>query len=74
VIVIRRGAGDAPVVLRVDLKKARDGRNLAQDITLAPLDIVYVPRSRIANVNLFVDQYIRKVLPFDWVVGYRSGF
>jgi protein involved in polysaccharide export with SLBB domain len=74
VIVIRRGAGDAPVALRVDLKKARDGRDLAQDINLAPLDIIYVPRSRIANVNLFVDQYIRKVLPFDWVVGYRSGF
>ena len=74
VIVIRRGTGDAPVALRVDLKKARDGRNLAQDITLAPLDIIYVPRSRIADVNLFVDQYIRKVLPFDWVIGYRSGF
>lgn len=71
VVVIRRGPASEPVVLRVDLKKARDGSNLAQDIGLAPLDIIYVPRSRIANVNLFVDQYIRKVLPFDWVVGNR---
>jgi protein involved in polysaccharide export with SLBB domain len=71
VIVIRRGQGDAPVAFKVDLKKARAGGDLAQDVTLAPLDIIYVPRSRIANVNLFVDQYIRKVLPFDWVVGVR---
>jgi protein involved in polysaccharide export with SLBB domain len=71
VIVIRRGPGDAPAAFKVDLKKARAGGDLAQDVTLAPLDIIYVPRSRIANVNLFVDQYIRKVLPFDWVVGVR---
>jgi protein involved in polysaccharide export with SLBB domain len=74
VIVIRRGAADTPVALRVDLKKARDGSNLAQDINLAPLDIIYVPRSRIANVNLFVDQYMRKIFPFDWVVGYKFWF
>jgi protein involved in polysaccharide export with SLBB domain len=71
VLVIRRGAAAVPIAFKVDLKQAREGRNLAQDITLAPLDIIYVPRSRIANVNLFVDQYIRKVLPFDWVVGER---
>jgi protein involved in polysaccharide export with SLBB domain len=71
VIIIRRGEADTPVALRVDLKKAREGSNLAQDISLAPLDIIYVPRSRIANVNLFVDQYIRRVLPFDWVIGTR---
>ena len=71
VLVIRRGTGDVPVAFRVDLKQVREGRNLAQDIALAPLDVIYVPRSRIANVNLFVDQYIRKVLPFDWVVGVR---
>jgi protein involved in polysaccharide export with SLBB domain len=74
VIVIRRGAADTPVAFQVDLKKARDGSNLAQDVHLEPLDIIYVPRSRIANVNLFVDQYIRKVLPFDWVIGSRYWF
>jgi len=71
VLVIRRGQANTPVAIRVDLKKAREGGDLAQDISLAPLDIIYVPRSRIANVNLFVEQYIRKVLPFDWVVGNR---
>ena len=74
VIVIRRGAADTPVALRVNLKKARDGSNLAQDLSLAPFDIIYVPRSRIANVNLFIDQYIRKVLPFTWAVGNRFWY
>jgi polysaccharide export outer membrane protein len=34
-----------------------------QDILLAPLDIVYVPRSNIADVGRFVELYIRRLLP-----------
>jgi len=33
-------------------------------------DVVYVSRSPIADVNLFVRQYIRGLLPFDIGVGY----
>jgi len=48
---------------RLALKEALSGKDTSQDVYLMPSDIVYVPRSRIANVNLFVDQYFRKLLP-----------
>jgi len=63
VIIIRRGAGNRPMAFPVYLDKALDGTDISQDIALAPFDIVYVPRSVIANVNVWVDQYIRKNIP-----------
>jgi hypothetical protein len=48
-----------------------DGR-FGADIALAPSDIVFVPRSVIANINLFVQQYLTEMLPqpFYWL-GYE---
>jgi protein involved in polysaccharide export with SLBB domain len=63
VLIIRRGAGNRPMAFPVNLDKALDGTDMSQDIALAPFDIVYVPRSAIANVNVWVDQYIRKNIP-----------
>jgi protein involved in polysaccharide export with SLBB domain len=63
VILIRRDADKAKITMTVNLENAVDGSDRAQDIPLMPYDIVYVPRSNIANVNLWVDQYIRKNLP-----------
>ena len=48
---------------RLALNEALSGKDLAQDVLLRPADILHVPRSRIANVDLFVDQYFRKFLP-----------
>jgi protein involved in polysaccharide export with SLBB domain len=63
VLVIRR-TQDKPVVAILDLKKARENRDMSQDILLMPSDVVYVPRSKIADVDLFVDLYIRRLIPF----------
>lgn len=64
VIVIRRGRDHKPMITTVNLEKVIDGTDLSQDILLMPFDIVYVPRSPIANADLWVDQYIRRLLPF----------
>lgn len=32
-------------------------------------DVVYVPRTGVSDVNLFIDQYIRRMLPFTFSVG-----
>ena len=40
-----------------------DGDDPMQDAVLQPSDIVYVPKSTIANIDLFVKQYIRDLLP-----------
>ena len=63
VLIIRRGAGNKPLAFPVNLQKALDGTDMSQDNALAPFDIVYVPRLTIANVNVWVDQYIRKNIP-----------
>lgn len=63
VILIRRGADNKRITMTMDLENAIDGSDRAQDQILKPYDIVYIPKSTIANVNLWVDQYIRKNLP-----------
>jgi polysaccharide biosynthesis/export protein len=73
VVVIRRDATVAPphdVVFMVNLDRVVNGTDPAQDLLLQPADIVVVPRSGIGNVNLWVDQYVRKVLPFSLSANY----
>lgn len=65
VLVLRRGPQGERQVLPVDLAAAMAGAEGARDITLQPYDVVIVPRSGIASVNLWIDQYIRRVLPFS---------
>jgi protein involved in polysaccharide export with SLBB domain len=65
VIIIRSGpTTDAPIPIRVDLEESIDGETTRGDIPLQAFDVVYVPKSAIANVNLFVKQYIQGVLMF----------
>lgn len=59
VIVLRRIPDrPLPIVFAVDLTKALDGTDPAQDVTLLPDDVVYVPRSGIADINLAMRLYI----------------
>ena len=65
VVVIRHGANNKPLALVVNLDKIHDGSDMHQNIPLKSFDIVYVPRSDIANVNVWVDQYLRKNIPIQ---------
>lgn len=76
VTVLRTTPGGERLVYRVDMKALMDGRQPAedaQDVVLAPYDVVIVPRSGIANVGLWVDQYIRRVLPVSLGFSYSLG-
>ncbi|MBE0558675.1 MAG: polysaccharide biosynthesis/export family protein [Proteobacteria bacterium] len=70
VLVIRRAADRKPTTLRVNLKEAVGGTDKGQDIYLMPYDIVFVPRSGIAHVNTWIDQYIRKNIPIPFGIYY----
>ncbi|MBI3770076.1 MAG: polysaccharide biosynthesis/export family protein [Deltaproteobacteria bacterium] len=64
VLYIARGATGAYQASRVDLDAVvRNG--VAETVRLTGSDVVYVPATRIANLDTFVDQYIRKVMPVD---------
>ncbi len=70
VLVIRRTAAKKPYVMTVNLENAINGTDLGQDIYVLPFDIVYVPKSPIANVDVWVDQYIRKLIPIPFGFGF----
>jgi len=68
VLVIRNGWADAPIPIRANLTQP-----IAYDVKLQPHDIVYVPRTWIADANLFVRQYIRDLLMFrGWGISVRN--
>lgn len=72
VVIIRRNAESRPVALTLDLTKPIKGADRGEDLLLMPYDVIFVPRSRIANVNRWMDLYIRKNIPITF--GYLTGF
>ena len=65
IILIRRDPDGKPLGRVIDIRPIQSGVNPAVDLPVQPLDIVYVPRSKIAEVDLFVKQYIRDALPIS---------
>lgn len=69
IIIIRKGE-KKPIIFTVDIARVLDGSDLSQDVTLVPYDIVFVPKSPIGNVDLWVDQYVRRLIPIPFGFGY----
>jgi protein involved in polysaccharide export with SLBB domain len=67
VLIIRKGPENQPVPVRVDLMGTLDGSGTQSGIQLQPLDVVYVPKTFIAEANKFVKQYIEDLLLFRGV-------
>lgn len=44
---------------------------LGPEIALAPQDMLLVPKTGVANLNVFVDQYIRRLLPLPTGMGFN---
>jgi polysaccharide export outer membrane protein len=72
VIVIRRGPDGRAMMRRVNLLRGLR----APDADLVPLrrfDVVYVPRSGVANAGLAVQQYFRDISPIQFGFSYALG-
>jgi len=65
VVVLRRGQFEQAEWILTDLASPPEGKSLKNDVTLKAGDIVLVPMSGIAKLNLWVKQYIRDVLPIQ---------
>lgn len=61
VLIVRKETGEKASILKVDFNRIRQG--LAPDLFLQSYDVVHVPKTKIAEVGLFVDQYINSVIP-----------
>ena len=65
VVLIRRGPGNRPMLRTVDARAFVETAAPAQDVPVFPGDIVYVPRSRLGEVNLWIEQALNRVIPFN---------
>lgn len=65
ILVLRHAGKPSRVALTYDLAALRKSRAPAEDPTLQPEDIVFVSASRITNVNLWVDHYLRRNIPIS---------
>jgi polysaccharide biosynthesis/export protein len=65
VLVIRPGE-KRPQLIVANLEWVLNGKDLLQNVPLHPRDAIFVPKTPIANLNTFVDQYITRMLPIDF--------
>lgn len=68
VILLRDAGGGQPSLQRINLSAVLASKQA--DIPLKPFDVVFVPKTRIAKVNQFVDQYFRQLLPITFNAGF----
>ncbi len=64
IILIRRTPGNQPKIYKLDLEKP------SNDVFLQSYDMVFVSKSAIASADLFIEQYIDKLIPFSRSVGF----
>ncbi len=70
VVVISRAPGGPREVSLVDLRGSAVREGLPQGPTLRRFDVVFVPRTRVSDWNLWVQQYVRDALPIQFSLFY----
>lgn len=73
-VVVIRQMPDGQASLRyVDLRAYVKAGGAGQDESLRSQDVVFVPRSSVAEANLWIDQYINRMLPFGRSLNFNVG-
>jgi len=70
VFIIRRGPGDVPQFFSVRFQDVMWGTDPTADVRLAPYDVVFVPRSGVAEVYRFFNEYLLQFVPVSWGFSY----
>jgi polysaccharide export outer membrane protein len=63
IVLIRRDGCGNPHGENLDLAKVKNQKDLEQDAGVLPGDLIVVPKSGIANLDLIVKQYARDLMP-----------
>ncbi|MGO9117560.1 MAG: polysaccharide biosynthesis/export family protein [Desulfomonilaceae bacterium] len=61
VILISKDINGKPIGRRLDLKKVFDVGDMSSAIMIKPYDVLYVPRTYIRDLRLFIDQYLTAI-------------
>jgi polysaccharide export outer membrane protein len=78
VVLLRNSGQSIPQLTKLNVSAMLS--NGTGDVVLQPFDVVFVPKSTIAKMDQFVDQYMRQLLPisvnfgFSYIVGGGSTF
>lgn len=70
VLILRRSTDGASAVYKADLSGRAFRSGLAGVGPLDRFDVIYVPRSPVAQVGLFMQQYVREALPVQFGLYY----
>ncbi len=70
IFIIRRGPGDHPQLLATRYRDVGGGRDAGADVRLANFDVVYVPKTGIADVYTAYNQYIQQFITVSWGFSY----
>jgi len=70
VVLIHRDAQSDVYIFRSNLKEFVEKGEVSNDLRLAPQDIVLLPKTSVAKANLWIDQYVTRMLPFSRSVNY----
>jgi polysaccharide export outer membrane protein len=62
VILVSKSIDGKPIGRRLDLKKMLDDGDMSSAILIKPYDVIFVPKTYIADVRVFMDQYFRTIL------------
>jgi protein involved in polysaccharide export with SLBB domain len=65
VVLIRRSPNNKPMLRTVDLRGFISNGFATGDVPLYAGDIIYVPRNRISEIDLWMEQFITKFVPFN---------
>lgn len=65
IVLIRRGPDGRPMLRTINVDGLTHEGDANQDIILQSSDTIFVPKSSIAEVDQWIDQYIDKVVPFN---------
>lgn len=67
VILMRNDGNNKPLIQKLNFK---DTLKSGSDLVLRPYDVLFVPESRIAKVDKFVDNFIRQLIPISLTGGF----
>ena len=73
VVVIRRRRDQKPMLRTLDLRRFSGQVTAEDDFPLRSGDVVFVPKSGVAEFNQFVDQYLNQSLPFQKGLFFNVG-
>jgi polysaccharide export outer membrane protein len=73
IFIIRRGPNDVPEFFSTRFDAVMWGKDPSADVRLAPYDVVFVPRTTVAEVYRFFQTYLLQFVPVSWGFSYVVG-